>query len=128
MSQIYQLAFYGSLVLGCSCTTVAKKTIHATGTMAKTTLQVGADVIKKAAGVSIDVTGSTLRQGIVTVIDSSAGVSPKIPWKKGLSASAASELSAIETAGKAIEIVRDAKRIQATTETVLKPNDTVQVK
>ena len=83
---------------------------------------------KKAVSASIDVTGSTFRLGIVTVIDSSSGVSHKIPWKKGLNASAAGKLSAIETAGKALEIVRDAKRIQATTETILKPDDTVQIK
>ena len=128
MSQIYRLAFYGSLVLGCSCTTVAKKTIHATGTVAKTTLQVGADVIKTAVGASIDVTGSTLRQGIVTVIDSSSGVSHKIPWKKGLSASAAGKLSAIGTAGKAIEVVRGVNHFRATAQTVLKPGDVVRIK
>ena len=128
MSQIYQLAIYGVLVLSCSCTTVAKKTIHATGAVATTTLQVGAGVTKKAVSTSIDVTGSTFHKGVVTVIDSNSGVSHKIPWEKGLSAAAAGKLSIIETAGKAIEIVRDAKRIPATTETVLKPDDTVQIK
>ncbi len=128
MSQIVKLVVYGWLVVGCGCTTVATKTIEATGTVVKTTLQVGADVTKKVVGATIEVAGATFSQGVVTVIDSSSGVSRKVPWKEGLSASAASKLSAIDTAGKAIEIVRGAQRIQATTETVLKPDDMVRIK
>ena len=92
MSQIVKLVVYGWLVVGCGCTTVATKTIEATGTVVKTAWEAGAEVKKKVVGATIEVAGETFSQGVVTGSDSSSGVSRKVPWKEGLSASAANKL------------------------------------
>ena len=103
-------------------------TIKATGAVAKTMIEVGGKVAKTAVGTTIDLAGAAFRQSAVTVIDTSAGISHKVPWKEGLNASGAAEIAAIKRAGKAIEIVRDVQRIKADAETILKPGDVVRIK
>ena len=103
-------------------------TIKATGAVAKSTIEVGSKVAKTAVGATIDLAGSAFRQSAVTVIDASTGLSHKVPWKEGLSASGAAEVAAIKKANKAIEIVRDIQRIKADAGTILKPGDVVRIK
>ena len=67
-----------------------------------------------------DIAGVAFNKGAVTVIDTTTGVSKKVPWEKGLS------LSKIETAGRVIEVVRGSQKIQTTAETILKPGDIVR--
>ena len=119
---------FGLLVVGLGCTTMATGTIKATGAVAKTTIEVGCKVAKTAVGTTIDLAGAAFRQSAVTVIDTSTGLSHKVPWKEGLNASGAAEIAAIKRAGKAIEIVRDVQRIKADAETILKPGDVVRIK
>ena len=110
------------------CTTVVTSTIKATGSMVKTTIEAGGKVAKTTVGTTIDIVGSAFHQSAVTVIDTSTGLSHKVPWKKGLNASGAAEIAAIKRVGKTIEIVRDIQRIRANAETTLKPGDVVRIK
>ena len=119
---------FGLLVVWLGCTTMATGTIKATGAVVKTTIEVGGKVAKTAVGTTIDLAGAAFRQSAVTVIDTSTGLSHKVPWKEGLNASGAVEIAAIIRAGKAIEIVRDVQRIKADAETILKPGDVVRIK
>ena len=119
---------FGLPVMWLGCTTMVTGTIKATGAVAKTTIEVGGKVAKTAVGTTIDLAGAAFRQSAVTVIDTSTGLSHKVPWKEGLNASGAAEIAAIKRAGKAIEIVRDVQRIKADAETILKPGDVVRIK
>ena len=119
---------FGLLVVWLGCTTMATGTIKATGAVAKTTIEVEGKVAKTAVGTTIDLAGAAFRQSAVTVIDTSTGLSHKVPWKEGLNASGAAEIAAIKRGGKAIEIVRDVQRIKADAETILKPGDVVRIK
>ena len=119
---------FGLLVVWLGCTTMATSTIKATGAVAKTTIEVGGKVAKTAVGTTIDLAGAAFRQSAVTVIDTSTGLSHKVPWKEGLNASGAAKIAAIKRVGKAIEIVRDVQRIKADAETILKPGDVVRIK
>ena len=103
------------------CTTVAKKTIQATGAVAETTLKVAGKVTKTAVNTTFDVAGAAFKKGAVTVIDTGTGVSRKVPWEEGL------HVSKLSSAGRAVEIVRDAQKIQATTNTVLRAGDVVRL-
>ena len=111
------------IVLGalCGCTTVAKKTIQATGTVAETTLKVIGQVTKTAVNTTLDVASSAFKKGAVTVIDTGTGVSRKVPWEEGL------RVSKLNTTGRAVEIVRGARKIKATTTTVLRAGDVVRL-
>ena len=119
---------FGLLVVWLGCTTMATGTIKATGAVVKTTIEVGGKVAKTAVGTTIDLAGAAFRQSAVTVIDTSTGLSHKVPWKEGLNASGAAEIAAIKRVGKTIEIVRDIQRIRANAETTLKPGDVVRIK
>jgi len=103
------------------CTTVAKKTIQATGAVAETTLKVAGKVTKTAVNTTFDVAGSAFKKGAVTVIDTGTGVSRKVPWEEGL------PVSKLSSAGRAVEIVRGAQTIKATTNTVLRAGDVVRL-
>ena len=105
----------------CGCTTVAKKTIQATGAVAETTLKVGGKVTNRAVTSTIDVVGTALKKGAVTVIDSGTGVSRKVPWEEGM------RVSKIQTAGRTVQIVRGAKKIKGTPSTVLRACDVVRL-
>ena len=105
----------------CGCTTVAKKTIQATGIVAETTLKVAGKVTKTAVNTTFDVAGAAFKKGAVTVIDTGTGVSRKVPWEEGL------RVSKIQTAGRAVEIIRGAQKIKATTDTVLRAGDVVRL-
>jgi hypothetical protein len=119
---------FGLLVVWLGCTTMATGTIEATGAVVKTTIEVGGKVAKTAVGTTMDLAGAAFRQSAVTVIDTSTGLSHKVPWKEGLNASGAAEIAAIKRVGKTIEIVRDIQRIRANAETTLKPGDVVRIK
>ncbi len=119
---------FGMPAIGLGCTTVATSTIKATGAVAKTTIEEGGKVTKTVVGTTIDIAGAAFRQSAVTVVDTSTGLSHKVPWNEGLNASGAAEIAAIKRAGKAIEIVRDIQRIKADAETILKPGDVVRIK
>ena len=103
------------------CKTIAITTIKTTGTIAETTLKVGGAVTKTAINTTFDVAGTAFRRGAVTVINTTTGVSKKVPWEKGLN------VSKIETAGRIIEIVRGAEKLKSTPETILKPGDIVRI-
>jgi hypothetical protein len=105
----------------CGCTTVAKKTIQATGAVAETTLKVGGKVTKRAVATTIDVVGTALKKGAVTVIDIGTGVSRKVPWEEGL------RVSKIQTGGRAVQIMRGAKKIKGTADTALRAGDVVRL-
>lgn len=111
------------IVLGalCGCSTVAKKTIQATGAVAETTLKVAGKVTKTAVNTTFDVAGAAFKKGAVTVIDTGTGVSRKVPWEEGL------HVSKLNSAGRAVEIVRGAQTIKATTNTVLRAGDVVRL-
>jgi len=119
---------FGLLAICLSCTTVATSTIKGTGAVAKTTIEMGGKIAKTAVGTTINLAGSVFRQSVVTVIDTSTGLSHKVPWEEGLNASSAAEVAAIKRAERTIEIVRDIHRIKADAETILKPGDVVQIK
>ena len=112
------------IVLGAlsGCATVAKKTIQATGTVAETTLEVAGKVTKTAVNTTFDVAGAAFKKGAVTVIDTGTGVSRKVPWEEGLRVSRLNSAS-----GRAVEIVRGAQKIKATTDTVLRAGDVVRL-
>ena len=128
MKTFIRVIFFGLPAICLGCTTVATSTIKATGAVAKSTIEMGGKVAKTAVGATIDLAGSAFRQSAVTVIDTGTGLSHKVPWKEGLSASGAAEVAAIKKAGKAIEIVRDIRRIKADAGTILKPGDVVRIK
>ena len=128
MKIIFRVICFGLPVIWLGCTTMVTGTIKATGAVAKTTIEVGGKVAKTAMGTTIDLAGAAFRQSAVTVIDTSTGLSHKVPWKEGLNASGAAEIAAIKRAGKAIEIVRDIQRIKADAETISKPGDVVRIK
>ncbi len=79
-----------------------------------------AELTKTAINTTFDIAGAAFKKGAVTVIDTTTGVTKKVPWEKGLS------LSKIETAGRVIEVVRGSQKIQTTAETILKPGDVVR--
>ena len=109
------------LVALCGCSTVAKKTIQATGTVAETTLKVTGQVTKTAVNTTLDVASSAFKKGAVTVIDTGTGVSRKVLWEEGL------RVSKLNTTGRVVEIVRGARKIKATTTTVLRAGDVVRL-
>ena len=117
------MKYLALIVLGAlsGCTTVAKKTIQATGTVAETTLKVVGKVTKTAVNTTFDVAGAAFKKGAVTVIDTGTGVSRKVPWEEGL------RVSKLNSAGRAVEIVRGAQTIKATTNTVLRAGDVVRL-
>ena len=128
MKTLIRVICFGLPAICLGCTTQATTTIKATGAVAKSTIEVGSKVAKTAVGATIDLAGSAFRQSAVTVIDTGTGLSHKVPWKEGLSASGAAEVAAIKKANKAIEIVRDIQRIKADAGTILKPGDVVRIK
>jgi hypothetical protein len=103
------------------CKTVSTYTLKTTGAIAETTIKVGGAVTKTAINTTFDIAGAAFKKGAVTVIDTTTGVSKKVPWEKGLS------LAKIETAGRVIEVVRGSKKLQTTAETILKPGDVVRI-
>ncbi|MBC8326665.1 MAG: hypothetical protein H8E27_13685 [Verrucomicrobia subdivision 3 bacterium] len=107
-------------VIGCK--TVATYTLKTTGAIAKTTLKVGGAVTKTAINTTFDIAGAAFKKGAVTVIDTTTGVSQKVPWEKGL------DVAQIQTANRAVEVIRGAQTIQATAKTILKPGDQVRLK
>ena len=109
------------LCVGCGCTTLAKKTIQATGAVAETSLKVGGKVTKAAVVTTIDIAGAAFKKGVVTVIDRGTGVSRKIPWEEGL------RVSKIQAAGRTVQIVRGVEKIKGTADTVLRAGDVVQL-
>ena len=112
---------FALLAMNLGCTAIATKTLKATGTIAKTTLQVGGEVTKVAVDTTLDIAEAAFRKSTVTLIDTTTGVSKKVPWEKGL------DVSNIETAGRIIEIVRGAEKLKSTPETILKPGDIVRI-
>ena len=112
------------IVLGAlsGCAMVAKKTIQATGTVAETTVEVAGKVTKTAVNTTFDVAGAAFKKGAVTVIDTGTGVSRKVPWEEGLRVSRLNSASE-----RAVEIVRGAQKIKATTDTVLRAGDVVRL-
>ena len=103
------------------CKTVATYTLETTGAIAETTLKVGGAVTKAAINTTFDIAGAAFKKGAVTVIDTTTGVSKKVPWEEGL------KVSNIGTAGRIIEIVRGAEKLKSTPETILKPGDIVRI-
>ena len=90
-------------------------------TLTETTLKVAGKVTKTAVNTTFDVAGAAFKKGAVTVIDTGTGVSRKVPWEEGL------RVSKLSSPGRAVEIVRDAQKIQATTNTVLRAGDVVRL-
>ena len=113
-------------VIGCK--TVATYTLKTTGAIAETTIKVGGAVTKTAINTTFDIAGAAFKKGAVTVIDTTTGVSKKVPWEKGLDVYAASQSAQIKTATRTLEIVRGAKKIQATAQTSLNPGDVLRLK
>jgi hypothetical protein len=128
MRRFFRGICFGLPVICMGCTTVTKSTIKVTGAVAKTAIETGGKVAKTAVGTTIDLAGSVFHQSVVTVIDTSTGLSHKVPWKEGLNASGAVEVTVIKKAGKAIEIVRDTRRIGDEASTILKPGDVVRIR
>ena len=87
----------------------------------RTTLKVTGQVTKTAVNTTLDVASSAFKKGAVTVIDTGTGVSRKVPWEEGL------RVSKLNTTGRAVEIVRGARKIKATTTTVLRAGDVVRL-
>ena len=123
-------SYFGFLILAMNlgCTAIATKTLKATGTIAKTTLQVGGEVTKVVVDTTLDIAGAAFRKSTVTLIDTTTGVSKKVPWEKGLDVYAASQSAQIKTATRTLEIVRGTKKIQATAQTPLNPGDVLHLK
>jgi|TARA_B100000959_G_scaffold228566_1_gene243923 hypothetical protein len=109
------------------CTTITTSAIKTTGAVAKTTIETGAKVARTTVGTSVDLAGFVFHKSVVTVIDTSTGLSHKVPWKEGLNASRAAEVAAIKRGGKVIEIIRGTQKIGAEANTILKPGDLVQL-
>ena len=123
MRILFRVICFGLPAICMGCTTVVTSTIKATGSMVKTTIEVA----KTAVGTTIDLVGAAFRQSAVTVIDTSTGLSHKVPWREGLDASGAAKIAAIKRVGKTIEIVRGIQRINAEAEAILKPGDVVRI-
>ena len=121
MKTIFSYLGFSLLAMNLGCTALATKTLKATGTIAKTTLQVGGEVTKVAVDTTLDIAGAAFRKSAVTLIATTTGVSKKVPWEKGLN------VSNIETAGRIIEIVRGVEKLKSTPETILKPGDIVRI-
>ena len=117
-----------ALVAVTGCKTVATYTIKTTGAIAETTIKVGAAVTKTAINTTFDIAGAAFKKGAVTVIDTTTGVSKKVPWTEGLKISSASQTAKLKTAKRGLEILRGAKKIKATAQTILKPGDVVRLK
>ena len=117
-----------ALVAATGCKTVATYTLKTTGAIAETTIKVGGAVTKTAINTTFDIAGAAFKKGAVTVIDTTTGVSKKVPWEKGLDVYAASQSAQIKTATRTLEIVRGAKKIQATAQTSLNPGDVLRLK
>ncbi len=110
------------------CKTVATYTLKTTGAIAETTIKVGGAVTKTAINTTFDIAGAAFKKGAVTVIDTTTGVSKKVPWEKGLDVYAASKSAQVKTATRTLEIVRGAKKIQAIAQTPLKAGDVLHLK
>ncbi len=117
-----------AMVAATGCKTVATYTLKTTGAIAETTIKVGGAVTKTAINTTFDIAGAAFKKGAVTVIDTTTGVSKKVPWEKGLDVYAASQSAQIKTATRTLEIVRGAKKIQATAQTSLNPGDVLRLK
>ena len=117
-----------ALVAVTGCKTVATYTIKTTGAIAETTIKVGGAVTKTAINTTFDIAGAAFKKGAVTVIDTTTGVSKKVPWEKGLDVYAAIQSAQVKTAIRTLEIVRGAKKIQATAQTPLKAGDVLHLK
>ena len=116
------------LAAATGCKTIATYTLKTTGAIAETTIKVGGAVTKTAINTTFDIAGAAFKKGAVTVIDTTTGVSKKVPWEKGLDVYAASQSAQIKTATRTLEIVRGAKKIQATAQTPLNPGDVLHLK
>ena len=108
------------------CAAIAKKTMRATGAVAETTLKVSAKVTKTAVNTTFDIAGAAIKKGAVTLVDAT-GVRQKIPWTKGLKLAAATQKAKFNTTSNADEILRGAKKINATAQTLLKPGDIITI-
>ncbi len=117
-----------AMVAATGCKTVATYTLKTTGAIAETTIKVGGAVTKTAINTTFDIAGAAFKKGAVTVIDTTTGVSKKVPWEKGLDVYAASQSAQIKTATRTLEIVRGTKKIQATAQTPLNPGDVLHLK
>ena len=73
------------LAAATGCKTIATYTLKTTGAIAETTIKVGGAVTKTAINTTFDIAGAAFKKGAVTVIDTTMGVSKKVPWEKGLS-------------------------------------------
>ena len=120
------LMLAATAVIGCK--TVATYTLKTTGAIAKTTIKVGGAVTKTAINTTFDIAGAAFKKGAVTVIDTTTGVSKKVPWEEGLDVYAASQSAQIKAATRTLEIVRGAKKIRATNKTPLNPGDVLHLK
>ena len=116
------------LAAATGCKTIATYTLKTTGAIAETTIKVGGAVTKTAINTTFDIAGAAFKKGTVTVIDTTTGVSKKVPWEKGLDVYAASQSAQIKTATRTLEIVRGTKKIQATAQTPLNPGDVLHLK
>ena len=116
------------LAAATGCKTIATYTLKTTGAIAETTIKVGGAVTKTAINTTFDIAGAAFKKGAVTVIDTTTGVSKKVPWEKGLDVYAASQSAQIKTATRTLEIVRGAIKIQATAQTPLNPGDVLHLK
>jgi hypothetical protein len=116
------------LAAATGCKTIATYTLKTTGAIAETTIKVGGAVTKTAINTTFDIAGAAFKKGAVTVIDTTTGVSKKVPWEKGLDVYAASQSAQIKTATRTLEIVRGTKKIQATAQTPLNPGDVLHLK
>ena len=105
----------------CGCTTVAEKTIQATGVVAETTLKVGGKITKAAVTSTIDIAGEAFKKGVVTVIDSANGISHEVPWEEGL------RVSKIQAIRGPVEIMRGPQKIKGSADTVLRAGDVVRL-
>ena len=123
-----RIFIFCALAAATGCKTIATYTLKTTGAIAETTIKVGGAVTKTAINTTFDIAGMAFKKGAVTVIDTTTGVSKKVPWEKGLDVYAASHSAQIKTATRTLEIVRDAKKIQATTKTLLNPGDVLHLK
>jgi len=110
------------LVAATGCKTIATTTIKTTGAIATTTLKVSGVVAKTAINTTFDIAGAAFKKGAVTVIDTTTGVSKKVPWEKGL------DVAQVQTANRAVEVIRGAQKISATTKTLLKPGDVIKLR
>ena len=116
------------LAAATGCKTIATYTLKTTGAIAETTIKVGGAVTKTAINTTFDIAGAAFKKGAVTVIDTTTGVSKKVPWEKGLDVYAASQSAQIKTATRTLEIVRGTKKIQASAQTLLNPGDVLHLK